>query len=546
MKITQSKKFRHGSVSVALTVVIIAAVILINGIFTALSDRFTWYIDMTAEQIYTLSDEAKELLNTVDPSRQVTIIFCSPKRDLEADPSLRYPLYTVTEMTEKYDNIHVKYVDWLTNPSAVSQYKESSGQSINSYSIIVTSTFEATNPTTNALEEKTQSRVYALNALYTYDSTGQSVIGYNGEQRLVSGILAVTQVETPVACVTINHEEKVNSALLNLLYETGYEVKAVDLSAATQTETDPATGEKKQIPTAEYMKDCRLLVIFDPQEDFYTVDGEDEIAILDALLAKRECAAMVFFDHETPEMPRLEAFLKEWGVEIARHTNEGTGQVSNLLIKDTRNSFDPDGIINKAVYAEKGLGYSITKQLLEATSPKPAVFKYTGAIRMPADTNWTVTTSEKDENGDSYTYGAYYANGVNRALYDVFTSSNSAFAEAGGDKLDESAPFKYMTVTRETLASGGNSYLLACASTEFASAGALDSSYANHTVLTRACHAMGGAQVSVSLDCKYFTDTEIDSITASAANQYTIVLTVVPALAIFITGIVIMVRRKYA
>ncbi|MBE6702715.1 MAG: hypothetical protein E7585_04810 [Ruminococcaceae bacterium] len=528
MKITQSKKFRHGSVSVALTVAIIAAVILINAIFTALFERFTWYIDMTAEQIYTLSDEAKELLDKVKTDREVTIIFCSPKKDLEAEPSLRYPLYTVAEMTERYDNIKVRYVDILTNPSAVSQYKESSGQSLNSYSIIVTSTFEATNPTTNQVEQKTQSRVYALNALYTYDSTGTSIIGYNGEQRLVSGILAVTQVDVPVACVTIDHGEEISQAFLELLYETGYEIKPISLS------TDP-------VP-----ENCRLLLIFDPQEDFHTPDGDNELAKLDALLKKRECAVMFFFDHETPELSQLEAFLQDWGVQIARNTDAMTNQVSNYLIKDTKNSFDPDGIINKAVPAKTGLGNSITKQLLDATNPKPAVFKYTGAIQMPANTNWTTLTSEPDTNGDTYTYGAYYANGTNRALYDVYTSTNSAFAEAGGKKLDADAPFKYMTVTREILKSGGNSYLFACASTEFASAGALDSSYANHAVLTRACHAMGGAQVSVSLDCKYFTDTEIDSITASAANQYTVVLTVVPALAIFVTGVVIMVRRKYA
>jgi hypothetical protein len=39
---------------------------------------------------------------------------------------------------------------------------------------------------------------------------------------------------------------------------------------------------------------------------------------------------------------------------------------------------------------------------------------------------------------------------------------------------------------------------------------------------------------------------EIDTITAAEANQYTIVLTVVPAAIIFIAGVYIMVRRKYA
>ena len=38
-----SRKFRYGSVSVALTAAFIAAVVIINVIFTALSNKFMWY-----------------------------------------------------------------------------------------------------------------------------------------------------------------------------------------------------------------------------------------------------------------------------------------------------------------------------------------------------------------------------------------------------------------------------------------------------------------------------------------------------------------------
>jgi hypothetical protein len=490
---------------------------------------------MTAEEIYTLSDDARELLDTVDPTRNVTVIFCMPKDELEAEQTLRYPLYTVLEMVKDYDNVSVKYVDCLTNPSAVAQYKESSGQSINGYSIIVTSTFSAADPVTNEVKDRTQSRVYAISSLYTYDSKGEQIIGYNGEQRLVSAIMAVTQVDVPVACYTMGHGETdslVTSAngspLLTLLYETGYEVRGIDLV-------------KEDIPD-----NCRLVVIFNPKSDFMGVNAigaVNEIAKLEKYL-DGSSALMTFFNHETPVMENLESLLKDWGVEICR---EKVGDVaSNYLVKDAAgsNSFDPDGIINKAEYAESGLGASITRQLRESNYRKPAVFKYATALKYSS----TYETIYDDEN--QCFYGAYYSNGISRDCYDVFTSSPKAIAEAHGSKVAE-GPFKYMTVTREaqTDATTGKtvySYVMACASTEFASGDALASSYANHTVLTRACHAIGGAQVSVSLDCKYFSDMEIDSITAAEANQYTIVLTVVPAALIFIAGVYIMVRRKYA
>ena len=59
-----SRKFKHGSLSVALTVVIIAAVVIINVIASALAANYSWmYIDMTSEKLYTLSDECIDLLD---------------------------------------------------------------------------------------------------------------------------------------------------------------------------------------------------------------------------------------------------------------------------------------------------------------------------------------------------------------------------------------------------------------------------------------------------------------------------------------------------
>ena len=539
MKFLHTKKFRYGSVSVALTVVIIAAVILFNAIFTALSEKFVWYLDMTSEEMYTLSDEAKELLDQVfyvvdengkrvsprkytdaqtgeEKNIEVTIIFCTPKDQMEANTTQRYVLYTVLEMAQEYENIKIKYVDYLTNPSAVSQYKESSGQSIGPYSVIVTS--------------GTESRVYTLSALFTTDSSTETIVGYNGEQRLVSAINAVTQVEIPVACFTKNHNELENEnyiPLMTLLYETGFDVQPIDLS-------------KEDIP-----EDCTLIVIFDPQSDFLEKNAVNDVSELDKLtnFMDKDHSIMTFFDYETPKLPNLEAFLNEWGVEIARHTDEQTKQVSNFLIKDQKHSTTANGLTPQATYVEAGLGASLTRQLRQAKIPKTVLFPYTGAI------NSTYELTYDDEN--NYYYGAYSHNGIMRESFDVFTSSADAVAVAGEQELDAKAPFRYMTVTREAhsdpyTGKSTFSYLLACASTDFTSAGALDSGYGNHTVLTRACHELGAVQLSVSLACKYFADMEINSITSTAANQYTVVLTVVPASIIFIAGVYIMVRRKYA
>jgi len=59
-----SRKLKHGSVSVTLTVLIVVAAIMLNVAVTMLANNYNWmYIDMTAEQLFTLSDDCVELLD---------------------------------------------------------------------------------------------------------------------------------------------------------------------------------------------------------------------------------------------------------------------------------------------------------------------------------------------------------------------------------------------------------------------------------------------------------------------------------------------------
>ena len=187
--------------------------------------------------------------------------------------------------------------------------------------------------------------------------------------------------------------------------------------------------------------------------------------------------------------------------------------------------------------------------------PKSVIFPYSTVIRSTYDDFYY-------DEIESW-IGRYDVNGVNRRSYDVFTASSAAVAIAGEHQLSNKEvmalgvqdptkiPFSLMKITRETFydtVTGTETYsnVLACASTDFISSGALSSSYGNHSVLAYASSIMGRETVSVSLDCKYFASTEISNITAAEANQYTVVLTVIPAAIIFAAGVFVMVRRKYA
>ncbi len=512
MQLTHTKKFRHGSISIALTVIVIAAVILINAIFGALSEKYLWYIDMTPEPRFTLSEEAKLLLNEMDATKEVTILLCDEKYAWEMDSILLEVLKTALDIEKYYPNVKVGYTDIYTNPSSVNTYKELTGKSITPQSVIITCD--------NAV------RVYNLEDFFTIDDEGY-VTGYDGEHVFVSSLLSVTQANAPMVCITNNHGEVWDEALTDLLEQIGFRIKTVDLT-------------KEELPA-----DCRLLLIFDPVSDFFEKDGLSDVSEIDKIetFLDGNNSMMVFFDKDTPYLPNLEQFLAEWGIEIAR-----TDKNENTVIKDTASSLTINGYTNKAVYesAEASLGYTVTEHMQSGVAvPKTVAFPNTTALRFSS------LYQETLYNG--YRSATYTGNVEHRTCYNVFFSSGEAVAMANGEQVSGAtadSPYSYMMISKQATVnndgSTSNAFVLASASTDFAAAAALDSRYGNASVLSYACNTMGSLVVPVSLDCKYYANMEIAAITASAATTLTVIFAVVPASVVFIAGIYVMIRRKHA
>ena len=61
-KLGQSRKMRIGALAAAFTAFFIAVIVVLNGIVSVLTNKFGWYIDMTSEAVFTLSNEAKSYL----------------------------------------------------------------------------------------------------------------------------------------------------------------------------------------------------------------------------------------------------------------------------------------------------------------------------------------------------------------------------------------------------------------------------------------------------------------------------------------------------
>ena len=248
IKASTGRKLRYGGMSALLTALIIAAVILVNVIFSALSQKFLWYADLTPELLFTASDDALDIIengddefdtlspiemvdkmreerlaadSSFDPSSlMINIIFCDDPDNIDANSAQKYVHFTALELEEKFpDHINVEYYNIIRNPSSVSRFKINSLSQIYTTSVIV--------------EFVTEYRIHEMKSFFVFNETdSETPWAYKGERAFVASILAVTRVESPVACITTNHGEAFTDyELATTLVEAGYIVQELDLAA---------------------------------------------------------------------------------------------------------------------------------------------------------------------------------------------------------------------------------------------------------------------------------------------------------------------------
>ena len=563
MKASTSRKLRYGGVTAVLTALVIAAVIIFNVIFSALAGKLRWYVDLTPELLFTLSDECITLLENGDPSfsnssspikkldelraekraadpnfkdedLMIDIIFCDdPDAWLYESALQRYVYDTALQLQAEFpDHIRVRTHNIVWNPTAVSKYGE-----VTRTSVIV--------------ECGTEFRTRSLSNFYMTDTGSDEPWAYNGEKIFASLILAVTRAESPIACLTTNHGESVPEELVLTLTNAGYKILPLDL--AETSETDP---DHNPIP-----EDCRLIVVFNPKTDFMVKDGVsevDEIERLERFLDGTN-SMMVFMSPETTSpLTNFESYLEEWGISYDRHSTLEGGKTTYhpYMVKDSSQSLTVDGFTVVGEYYTQGMGGSMTKSMRENVSTPPSMV-FPNAMSISFSSQFTPQHYVDPEDSTiQYDYATSSADGTYRSIYDVFVSSENAVAMANGQEIERATalnPLKLMTVSMEERNTQENdydvineaSYVIACGTTDFAATNILQSpSYGNNRFLEYSLRVIGHEPVPVGLTQKPFGDYTIDTITTKEATQYTVVLTVIPAVLALGSGIFVLVRRK--
>ena len=551
--------------SVIILVCVLIAVLLLNVAVSALAYKKVLDIDLTRPKytqmggFYTFSDGLKTVMEqSVIPSIdeinsqreakglesiKVEIIFCDDADILEADEQTKMIHHTARQLYSRYsDYIELRHVNVRKNPSSVEDYKVTS--STNIY------------PTDVIISFGTEFIVHGMISFYTLDNDTGEVWAYNGEKKFASSILSLTRADSPVCVLTTNHGEglfdyssgqpKVRdeySTFIEIIRGAGYELELIDL-------------EKDEIP-----QDCRMMICFAPTTDFKAFGslGESGVSEIEKLDRYLDDSNSFFYicDQSTPTLTNLEEYLEEWGIKPARVTT-AAGLDENYSLFDSQSSANSDGSLLIGKYATSGYGASITADIRSGAYPPAAAFGNATAITWSDTYTKTPVILNKDTLEKTYIY-SYYNNGVSRTMYDVFTTSSSAFAKIGGEVYEHASDnnlFSLFTLTEEVTQVQEDSfnlvnlssYVLGLSSTEFLKNEFLDSSaYANADVLLASLRATSTETVPVNLEFKAFYESEIDDTIFAFTNttSITVALCVIPVSICLIVGAVVCIKRKF-
>ena len=496
-KTASKKTLRHGAVTVALTVLVVLAIILLNASVTTLAMRFGWYINMNPTMLYPVTDTCYDYLDDFvipNAKEDIRIIFCDEEENIREDATLAFVQNTALELAAAYpDTVTIEYLNVWENPKVARAYGVTA-----STSVVVASGDEH--------------RVCTLRDFFLFPAGDtQNPVAYNGEKRFAVAMKAVVSPDAPVAYFTLNHGESMNDySLMYAVTDAGYMVNYLDALSF-------------DIP-----EDCGLLICYNPARDFTAADGVSgisEIDKLDAYLAEGG-KFMCFVSADTFNaggFEHLEGYLGTWGVSFD-HKTGAEGIEECFSIRDTAHSLTTDGYTLVGVTPDEGRGGEILADVK-------------GSLRVANATSISVAEGFT-ASGGSFVSGS-------RTLSPLIRSHAGAEAWAAGRPADRTAEGYNLVTLTEDAATGGA--VMVSSSTELASEASLTSgAFDNSTFLLTVMAAMGKEEIPVELTNQPFADDTIHIMTTATARNITIALVAVPMVSALLAGLVILIRRKFA
>ena len=283
MSFIKARNTKKGAVSITVTVLVIAAVILLNVIVGSLSTRYSLYADMTSNSAYRIQDVTVEFASAV--SKEVDLYVLANETVFEG-----YGEYYVQadrlirQFCECSDKIKLHYVDLTSDPSFPAKYPDVDWTASHLCLAVCGDRYRI-------IDAEDMFEYEMDSSTYSYVVKSQHI-----EQALATAVLIVTSDELTKVSVLKGQNEEDMSKFTALLENNAYDVGEVDLSVGT-------------IP-----EDSQFLVIFAPAVD---IDADMADQIREWLSSGNNLIYFPTDQKDVANFPNLNALMADYGMSVS-------------------------------------------------------------------------------------------------------------------------------------------------------------------------------------------------------------------------------------
>ena len=363
----KSRGARRGTLSLVLTILFIAAIVLVNIVLAAVTDKYPLYIDVTENSSYQLQSETKDYLK--DISKPVDIYVLQKETDFESGDSSNYKYYVQANkllhaMENSSDNVTLHYVDLTAEPTFTSPYPQVDWTK-NHIALVVSGDLY---------------RAIDLTDLFTFDQEqyyyyGTTVITkQNVEQAMMTAIMNVTTEDKTKVTVLSGQGEQDMTAFTTLLENNAFEVEQVSLLNGSIAD------------------DSEYVIIYDPDVDI----DENIYTTLTKWLDNdgKYGHNLIYFpndQHELKEYPNLNAILSDYGMEMqygyifesdSNYVLPGDNHYLSIYDYGDDTAYT-DGLRNKSIPVVMNLTMPVT--ITDETMAKPLLLSSAKSFMLPLD-----------------------------------------------------------------------------------------------------------------------------------------------------------------
>lgn len=513
-KKTPNRRLRYGSMAVAVTALVVVGVVLLNVLVGALYDRFPLSLDLTSNDLFSLSQETEDMIAAVDRPVEIVAFFSEETaRDpntgvTEIDTIIRQLYETWNQYELRSDGlVTVEYIDLISQRGALTEYTKYGD--VQEWSVLFRS----------GEGDEERYRLKNINEFYTYEQDyygNVTSITSLAEVTTASGVKAVSNEEDLQVMLMTGHNEDENviSRLTDLYELNGYTVNQINL-ASSQEIGEAVTTAIVAAPASDF-SDAEITRL----RDWLTNDGKlgrNLMVVVNSLATSKDC-------------PNLYEFLDDgYQIEVTDNLVVETNDNRNLMGYNGQLIYGdlPESPVSSAA-AEGGVLSGNPRQILLKAGTDTEQTLYNIPLVTFPESSRIVPLGGTDD--DQRQADSYPITGMGMAVNWTYDNSGeeSVLVQTNVVVCNQG-----MVVDTMATIAGNQTLSL------------IDANSGNETVMMDIMNYINGNEDSVTISGKSLTANTSLDLSAGVANVLGIVLTIVLPVGLLIICLVVFLRRRH-